>query len=573
MRGRHLRLIPALGLAVFLLLVTSVSFVLAQTTTALCPPQALLSIARAGAACANLEAGMACYGSGTVTSTAAEGSISPGLVQLGDRVPLRDLQTISVRPSATDAEARISMAALAVRTSSWTGTMANFLLLVDGDMGSLVAPPVELVMQATGSLNVRSAPAPNAEILAELGVNNSVVATGRSGDWLRVAVPATGEVGWVSASLLRAPGNGNVNSLPEAEPGDEVAQPFQIVHLSSDASAACDGNLPAGALLQTQSTDLTDAVTLSINQVMLRLAGTVFLVPRDGQFRFVMLDGIAEISAGGAARFVPAGAQSIVALDAEGNAAGAPSSAAPYDAALTAALPINNLPRRFQVTAPLSQSTIDAQIAALTAPTPTPFRIEPTPMNACRRTLGHDATIWSGPGEDYEALTELEAGMAITPLLATTDRSGAVWWQLGNSGWVARADVVERGDCTGLVVPRTGRVAAPRTNTYSLERCESFNGPVRSGQRVTFEFIPPAWENLGEALAALRTDPGRFTLNSERYYANASDPFRLGENVDPLEDRYLRRFTLVWTAEPGTYRITGDWLSYEPSCNLTVLVE
>ena len=122
-------------------------------------------------------------------------------------------------------------------------------------------------------------------------------------------------------------------------------------------------------------------------------------------------------------------------------------------------------------------------------------------------------------------------------------------------------------------MPVAGRIPAPPTNTYSLERCSSTNGPVRVGQRVTFEFIPPAWDNFGEARAATRTDPGHVELNGRRYLASASEPFRLGENVDPLEDRYLRRFTLIWIAEPGTYRITGDWLSYEPSCNLTVPVE
>lgn len=117
------------------------------------------------------------------------------------------------------------------------------------------------------------------------------------------------------------------------------------------------------------------------------------------------------------------------------------------------------------------------------------------------------------------------------------------------------------------------RVPPPPSNTYSLERCESLNGPVRSGQRVTFEFIPPAWDNYGAARDAVLTDPGRFIINSDGYRATASAPFPLGTNVDPLEDRYLRRFTLVWTAQPGTYRITGDWLTYEPSCNLTVPVE
>lgn len=572
MRGRQLRLIQAFGLAALLLILTSASLVIAQST-ATCPPRALLSIARAGSACVNLEAGKTCYGSGSVASISNEGSTTPGLTQLGDRVSLRDLRSISVTPTEPEADAPVSIAALAIRTSPQAIGVFNVLLLVDAELRSEVIPPVELVMQATGSLHVRVAPANDAAIIAELGVNSSVMANGRHDAWLRVIVPATGETGWVSASLLRAQGNGDTRSLPEAEPGDAVTQPFQIVHLRGSASTACDGILPAGALVQTPSTDLKDAVAVTLNNVTLRLAGTAFLTQHADMLKLIVLDGIAEVGAGSAAQYIPAGAQRTIALDAEGNATGTLSSAAPYDAALTAALPINSLPRRFQVTAPQPQAVIDARLVSLTAPTPTPVVIEPTPINACRRTLGRRTTIWSGPGENYEALTALEAGTAITPVLATTNPSGAVWWQLANSGWVARTDVVERGDCTGQPIPVAGRIAAPPTNTYSLERCESFNGPVRSGQRVTFEFTPPAWDNLGEARAAVQTDPGHFTLNSRRYFANASAPFRLGENVNPLEDRYLRRFTLLWTAEPGTYRITGDWLSYEPSCNLTVPVE
>jgi hypothetical protein len=234
---------------------------------------------------------------------------------------------------------------------------------------------------------------------------------------------------------------------------------------------------------------------------------------------------------------------------------------------------VNNLPRRFQVTPPQTQAAIDTQIAALTMPTPTPVRIEPTPVDACRRSVGRDATVWSGPGEIFEALRELEAGTQIRPILAYTNAQGELWWQLRDSGWVARAEVIERGNCAGLEVPVTDRVPAPPTNNYSLERCESFNGPVRTGQRVTIEFIPPAWPSYAEALESIRNDPGRFEINSRYYRASASDPIPLGENVDPLEDRYLRRFTIIWIAEPGTYRITGDWLSYEPSCNLTVPAE
>jgi len=328
---------------------------------------------------------------------------------------------------------------------------------------------------------------------------------------------------------------------------------------------ACDGKLPSGALMQTPSTDFKDAVSLTINGGVLRLAGTAFLSRSAGSMTLIVLDGAAAIGVGTGTveQFVPAGAQATV--------TDAVSMPVPYNAAGIAALPTNNLPRRFQVTAPLSQAAIEAAITALTQPTPTPIVPTATPSDVCRRTIGRDTTVSSGPGSNFEALTTLAAGTAITPVFTTTNAAGEVWWQLNDSGWVARSVVVERGSCPN--VPDAGRIPAPPSNTYSLEKCASTNGPVRVGQQVTFEFVPPAWDNLGEALSATQTDPGHFTLNSDHYGAYVSAPIKLGTKVAPNEDRYVRRFTLVWTAQAGTYRVEGDWLHYEPICNLTVPAE
>ncbi len=546
MRGLLRTIFPS----AILIILASSSALLAQATT--CPPKTLLSIARAGAACVNLEAGTACYGSGLVSSTVPEGSDSPGLVQLGDRVPLRDLGSVSVAPTGTE---ELSMAALAVRTSPRATDVLTMLLIGDANVESQVVPPVEQIMQAAGSLNLRAAPAEDAPILATLGINNRVVANGRYGNWVRVVNPANAATGWVASSLL----SGDVSRLESVEPGDMVAQPFGVFFLSVGVGTACGESLRDGALMQTPSTDLKDAVTVTINGMTLRLWGTAFYARVNDAWFLIILDGAAQAGD----QIVPAGAMIMF------NAIGAP--VTPYDELLIAALPINNLPRRFTVTPPLTQAAIDARIAELTTLPPTPIPVEPTPVNVCRRSVGRQATVWSGPGEDYESLRRLDAGTAIRPVLATTDTLGATWWQLSDSGWVKRSDVVERGDCPD--VPVVARVQAPPTNTYSLERCASNNGPVRAGQTVTFEFVPPAWDNLGEATAAIRSDPGRFTINAQTYRARASAPFRLGEVTDPLEDRYLRRFTLSWRAEPGTFRVTGDWLSYEPSCNLTVAVE
>ena len=41
---------------------------------------------------------------------------------------------------------------------------------------------------------------------------------------------------------------------------------------------------------------------------------------------------------------------------------------------------------------------------------------------------------------------------------------------------------------------------------------------------------------------------------------------------NPEDERYLRIFRANWTAEPGTYRVRGERLSYIAICYLTVPV-
>ncbi len=317
---------------------------------------------------------------------------------------------------------------------------------------------------------------------------------------------------------------------------------------------------------------LLSRVSISINGITLKLAGTAFVTgdSASGKLALTMLDGVAGLMVDSASQIVPAGAQSSTTGSSDPL-----TKAAPYDATLTDGLApiLNTLPRIFQVTPPQTQNVIDAQIAALTQPQPTPFPTATISANECRLTVGRTTSTWSGPGQDYEIVATLAAGTTVHPVEASTDTLGAVWWELDDSQWIPKIIVVERGGCSALNAPIVGKINAPPTNRDSLERCQSSNGPVRAGQQVTFEFVPPPWNSLGEAQAALQTDPGHFIINAQRYRANVSQPIRLGENVNPLEDRYLRRFSMVWTAQPGTYRVTGDWLSYSPSCNLTVSVE
>ena len=87
-----------------------------------------------------------------------------------------------------------------------------------------------------------------------------------------------------------------------------------------------------------------------------------------------------------------------------------------------------------------------------------------------------------------------------------------------------------------------------------------------------FTFMPPAWDSYAAAVDAVRTDPGRVRLNRARLQTIVSQPILLGVTTNPLEIRYVREFSAVWIAEPGTFRIIGDWLHYEPLCTVTVPV-
>jgi hypothetical protein len=166
----------------------------------------------------------------------------------------------------------------------------------------------------------------------------------------------------------------------------------------------------------------------------------------------------------------------------------------------------------------------------------------------------------------YEAVNDISAGTRVFPVLQTTDADGKVWFQLHTSSWIQANFVTQEGTCQDI--PVVANVPPPGNNELSLETCESINGPLRAGQSVEIYFIPPAFDNYGEARDAVSIDPGSITIGNVEYYPFASAPIRLGTNGE----RYIRRFSVYWTAVPGTYRIVGDRLHYTPICTITVPV-
>lgn len=541
------KIVPLLTLILF--------FAASVNAQAECPANVMLILARAGAVCNQLERNMMCYGNGEVSAAFYEADAPFG--QPGDRVALEGIQHVRTGDDGwgvTRLEVQASLPDAPQRS-------VTFSLFGRSALTNHVPPTPMITLVSAGTVNIRSQPALNGEVVTRVGIRGSLVANGRTADggWLRVIVPDDGAIGWVSVDAPISL-SANAGQLTIVTTDTPFLRPFQDFSLLTEMDEGlCEGAPRSGMLLQTPNT--VDFVDFVANGVPLRVAGTLFL---HGRLTIDVLDGRALVGASEDERFVPTGARVRITLDDAGLADGPPTSVEPYDVAALDGLPVNNLGYRFTIPAALDEATIEAQTAAFYAPVVTPVPPEERMHNMCRRETLRAATLWAGPGRFYEAINEIAAGAAVRPVLAARDANGVVWWQLENSNWIMASAVQTSGPCAE--VPFTDVVPPPRINSLSLETCESSNGQLRAGQQVTVTFLPPAWETLADAQAAPRIDPGGITVNGRALRVSASAPQRIAEA------RYVRTFSAVWTAEAGSYRIEGERLSYVAICNLTVPV-
>jgi hypothetical protein len=539
----------------------------AHAQTAACPPAALLSIARAGAACASLDAGAACLGGTGVLAPREPVGL---FTQPGDRAPLAALDSLAVTADPAQPDA-VSLAFLNIRTRrDGAGDVAAVLVGGASVQRSDTAPTTTEVL-AIGSVPVRARPSAEADAIAQVAVNGGLLASGRTedGGWVRVEIPGTGQVGWAAAALVSGGGQG----LAVVDPAALVQLPFESFVVRLETAAFCGGALPAGVLVQSATIEPDEAARMVVNGAQFALAGTVWAVGRgESASAFIVLEGRVTIDD----VLVPPGAAFVRSTigDQIGVNQG-PTRLTEAEIAALALLPVNNLPRRIRIAAPLTTddafaAAVQALVPPTAAPPPTP---QPPDPERCVRSAARNTRLFAGPGTTFEVIGDAAAGSVLVPVLASEDADDRLWYLLDSSAWIAAADVRERGNCAAEPVPFEAVIAAPSANTLVMERCESLNGPVRSGQWVTLRFMPPAWNSYQEAEQATRTDPGRFTVGSARLRAYASAPILLGTVQDPLESRYLREFTAQWQAEPGTFLITSDWYFYELRCTITVPIE
>jgi hypothetical protein len=515
-----------------------------------CPASVLLALARAAAACSDIERNQFCHGNGESVSVYHYDSAEEMPVRPGDRLDLSSILELGI---GDDDSPEWNVATLQVQANlpDTEQRSVTFWLFGNVYMSNEVPPLPKLNITSAGTLNIRAIPEADADTLTTLPLRGTATANGRTGDnrWLRV-ITRSNVLGWASVENLTV--EGDISLLNIVDTSTPFLRPFQAFTLTTSADdAPCAGAPESGALIQSPNT--AAPVELIINESKIKLAGTAFLQAAN-TLTISVMDGYAEVEALGAIQFVPAGTR----LSTE-------NVIEPYDDAELQFLPINNLPYRFAIPQPLTQEAIDAAVAAWNAPEATPV---PTPGpeadDRCRRVTRRSASLSAGPGTFYEVVNEISAGTSVDPVFRVRDAEGTIWWQLRGGNWIPANIIESTGNCAD--VPVTTFIPAPSYNELSLETCETNNGPLREGQYVEITFVPPAWHTYEDANIAPQVDPGQITVDSQSLYVYPSDV------IEIADERYIRVFEADWEATAGSHRIVGERLSYIITCNLTVPV-
>jgi len=120
------------------------------------------------------------------------------------------------------------------------GWLPIFAVITEADIlllpvlpADLIAPGVEVMIEAFGRVNVRSAPTVTAEILGQLDGGELLPALGRdsvANDWLLIALPEAPAVeGWVAYFTVGVRGDPNTLPVLAVDAGDEVQLPEALV--------------------------------------------------------------------------------------------------------------------------------------------------------------------------------------------------------------------------------------------------------------------------------------------------------------------------------------------------------
>ena len=330
----------------------------------------------------------ACYGHGDVTAFPKSENISLTFNQSGDMVFLEDVQAI--RTSAMDINStRWGISLMQIRANLPETMPQNVTMLLLGDVTVEQAPTgsaFSISVVTNQPVNVREVPGNSGTIVGSLDAGTVLNVTGkgviRGEEWLRIDFNhVLGEVAWVVGNGVSG---GERDALPiykydgtllqAPQMNIDEMQAFTLRNGMNDP--ACAEAPESGILIQTPLA--IERVSLLINEVEVRIIGTIFVQTRGDVLTVFTLDGTVGVSAFGSAWRVPPGASVDTPLNSQHIARDVPEQPTPYRFASVQALPVSILPQVISIPEAISSF----ELARVLPPTPTPLPpdVVPTPQ-------------------------------------------------------------------------------------------------------------------------------------------------------------------------------------------------
>lgn len=329
-----------------------------------CPGIVRVALEATDDACADLSTNEACYGHVLVQAQlyAANGTID--FDQVGDTADVLAIESLQLSSmNTTNNEWGVALMNLQTYMQYAEPEVVTFLLFGDVAVENEIDPVAEITVtiNANVHVNVRLRPSINGGAIGTLAPGQAVVANGRLADssWVRVAMPDTGRVGWVSADLVSS--QQPLDTLSVADGRAPYYGPMQAFALRSGVDdSLCPEAPESGILIQTQSG--VAEVTLLVNGVDVQLSNaTAFMQAQpNGALTIDVVSGWVNVSVAGATQTGFAGTQIAVPLDGSGYAAGPPTFPTPYDPDNVYSLPVGSLDNPVAILPPLTPDDIVA---------------------------------------------------------------------------------------------------------------------------------------------------------------------------------------------------------------------
>lgn len=250
-----------------------------------CPALVEQALDALGENCDTLGRNTVCYGYDLVNAAFSTEVAPDFFTQPADTSELTTLQ--SIRTAALDLETErwgiALMNAQANVPNTIPGQAVTFILLgdtvvnnqVDPDEAAQPADPVDVRINASGNVNVRSGPGTNFNAIELAIPGNTYAVDGRNqdGTWLRISVDET--LGWISRSLTSGDAAA-IDALPVV--GEAAPSPMQAFYFTTGIGTSQCEDAPDALVIQGPQ-DVE--VALNVNGLDITIGSTVVLTSVD----------------------------------------------------------------------------------------------------------------------------------------------------------------------------------------------------------------------------------------------------------------------------------------------------